>query len=111
MAVKHGSEAMKVTGETKKEGGGSIILTASVAGIRSGAGPIDYSASKAAFVPPLSLLHISLTREIKSDQPCGYGMSDARGDEHPCECDLPRIDSEWDDYLYVREGRGEGYAG
>ncbi|KAJ7072224.1 hypothetical protein C8F01DRAFT_1205847 [Mycena amicta] len=32
----------------KKSSGGSIILTASVAGIRSGAGPIDYSASKAA---------------------------------------------------------------
>jgi len=34
----------------KEETGGSIILTASVAGLRSGAGPIDYSASKAAVV-------------------------------------------------------------
>lgn len=49
-AVKHGSEAMKVTGESKKESAGSIIMTASVAGIRSGAGPIDYSASKAAVI-------------------------------------------------------------
>jgi len=50
LAIKHASAAMKVTNLSKgKEfGGGSIILTASVAGVRSGAGPIDYSASKAA---------------------------------------------------------------
>jgi len=34
----------------KTESSGSIILTASVAGIRSGAGPSDYSASKAAVI-------------------------------------------------------------
>lgn len=47
LAVKYGSEAMKVSNlgaGGKQEGdGGSIIFTASVAGIRSGAGPIDYS--------------------------------------------------------------------
>ncbi|OSD04092.1 NAD-P-binding protein [Trametes coccinea BRFM310] len=50
LAVKHGSEAMKKTNPSrgKEHSGGSIILTASVAGIRSGAGPTDYSASKAA---------------------------------------------------------------
>ncbi|KAI9509716.1 sex determination protein tasselseed-2 [Russula earlei] len=50
LAVKHASEAMKQTDEVRGKplGGGSIILTASIAGIRSGAGPIDYSASKAA---------------------------------------------------------------
>jgi len=50
LAVKYGSEAMRQTNEArgKSLSGGSIILTASVAGIRSGAGPIDYSASKAA---------------------------------------------------------------
>ncbi|KAF9263232.1 NAD(P)-binding protein [Marasmius fiardii PR-910] len=50
LAIKHGSEAMqKVNPSRGKElSGGSIILTASVAGIRSGAGTIDYSASKAA---------------------------------------------------------------
>ncbi|EPQ57345.1 NAD P-binding protein [Gloeophyllum trabeum ATCC 11539] len=50
LAVKHASEAMMKTNPSKgKEfSGGSIILTASVAGIRSGAGPVDYSASKAA---------------------------------------------------------------
>ncbi|SCZ88748.1 BZ3500_MvSof-1268-A1-R1_Chr10-3g03076 [Microbotryum saponariae] len=52
LAVKHASEAMKVVQKDsgKTETGGSIILTASVAGIRSGAGPIDYSASKAGVI-------------------------------------------------------------
>ncbi|KAG9088818.1 hypothetical protein FS749_001847 [Ceratobasidium sp. UAMH 11750] len=48
LAIKHGSAAMQVTSSDKKESSGSVILTASVAGIRSGAGPMDYSASKAA---------------------------------------------------------------
>ncbi|KAJ7924928.1 hypothetical protein B0H13DRAFT_1976758 [Mycena leptocephala] len=50
LAVKHASAAMKTTNASrgKNTSGGSIILTASVAGLRSGAGTIDYSASKAA---------------------------------------------------------------
>jgi len=50
LAVKHASAAMKKTNASrgKDTSGGSIIMTASVAGIRSGAGTIDYSASKAA---------------------------------------------------------------
>ncbi|KAH8119204.1 NAD-binding protein [Phellopilus nigrolimitatus] len=50
LAIKYASAAMAKTSPSqgKSESGGSIILTASVAGIRSGAGPIDYSASKAA---------------------------------------------------------------
>jgi len=52
LAVKHASAAMKQTNETRGKplSGGSIILTASVAGIRSGAGSMDYSASKAAVI-------------------------------------------------------------
>lgn len=50
LAIKHASEAMKVTGSGKKESSGSIILTASVAGMRFGAGGIEYSASKAAVI-------------------------------------------------------------
>ncbi|KAF8840509.1 NAD(P)-binding protein [Paxillus ammoniavirescens] len=50
LAVKYGSEAMMrvnpSNGKTLSQG--SIILTASIAGLRSGAGTIDYSASKAA---------------------------------------------------------------
>jgi len=48
LAVKYAAEAMKKTSHTKPESGGSIIMTASVAGIRSGAGDVAYSASKAA---------------------------------------------------------------
>lgn len=50
LAIKHASKAMIKTNPScgKNESSGSIILTASVAGIRSGAGPMDYSASKAA---------------------------------------------------------------
>ncbi|KAJ6500007.1 hypothetical protein C8R47DRAFT_1110022 [Mycena vitilis] len=50
LAVKYASAAMKTTNPSrgKNTSGGSIIMTASVAGIRSGAGTIDYSASKAA---------------------------------------------------------------
>jgi NAD(P)-dependent dehydrogenase (short-subunit alcohol dehydrogenase family) len=52
LAVKHASAAMKQTNEARGKplSGGSIILTASIAGIRSGAGSIDYSASKAAVI-------------------------------------------------------------
>lgn len=50
LAAKHGSRGMKVTGPEKKFPGGSIVGTASVAGIRSNAGGTDYSASKAAVV-------------------------------------------------------------
>ncbi|KAG8905890.1 hypothetical protein FRB99_008031 [Tulasnella sp. 403] len=48
LAVKYASEAMKRTSSEKPVGRGSIILTASVAGLRAGAGPPAYSASKAA---------------------------------------------------------------
>ena len=41
LAVRHAAPVMAASG------GGSIVLTASVAGIRSGAGPACYSASKA----------------------------------------------------------------
>jgi NAD(P)-dependent dehydrogenase (short-subunit alcohol dehydrogenase family) len=44
LAVKHGSPAIR------ERGGGAIICTASVAGLRSGAGPAPYSASKAAVI-------------------------------------------------------------
>lgn len=50
LAIKHASDAMVQPNPSrgKEFGGGSIILTASTAGIRSGAGTLDYSASKAA---------------------------------------------------------------
>ena len=45
LGIKHGALAMKATGL-----GGSIINTASVAGLSGGAGPAAYSASKAAVI-------------------------------------------------------------
>jgi len=41
---------MQITSPSKPYPSGSIILTASVAGLRSNAGPTDYSASKAAVI-------------------------------------------------------------
>ncbi|KZV69934.1 sex determination protein tasselseed-2 [Peniophora sp. CONT] len=50
IALKHASAQMQKPNASrgKEYGGGSIIMTASVAGVRSGAGGPDYSASKAA---------------------------------------------------------------
>jgi NAD(P)-dependent dehydrogenase (short-subunit alcohol dehydrogenase family) len=45
LGIKHGARAMKATGL-----GGSIINTASVAGLSGGAGPAAYSAAKAAVI-------------------------------------------------------------
>jgi NAD(P)-dependent dehydrogenase (short-subunit alcohol dehydrogenase family) len=44
LAIKYGSLAMQ------KQGKGSIVCTASVAGLRAGAGPVAYSASKAGVI-------------------------------------------------------------
>ncbi|KAJ3989963.1 hypothetical protein F5890DRAFT_1483779 [Lentinula detonsa] len=50
LALKYASSWMVKTNASrgKELGGGSIILTASIAGLRSGAGTVDYSAAKAA---------------------------------------------------------------
>ncbi|POW17564.1 hypothetical protein PSTT_00282 [Puccinia striiformis] len=52
LALKYGSEAMLrgKGGEGNKARGGSIIFTASAAGLKSGAGSTEYSASKAAVI-------------------------------------------------------------
>ncbi|KAK4618039.1 3-oxoacyl-[acyl-carrier-protein] reductase FabG [Fulvia fulva] len=50
LAVKHGARGMLVTSPSKPYPSGSIIGTASSAGLRSNAGATDYSASKAAVV-------------------------------------------------------------
>ena len=50
VAAKYASLAMKRTSTSKPHPSGSIIATASVAGLRSNAGSTDYSASKAAVV-------------------------------------------------------------
>ncbi|KAI1152927.1 putative 3-oxoacyl-reductase FabG [Nemania diffusa] len=50
LAAKYAAPAMKKTSADKKSASGSIIATASVAGLRSNAGTSPYSASKAAVV-------------------------------------------------------------
>lgn len=50
LAAKYASRAMLKTSADKPYPSGSIIATASVAGLKSNAGPTDYSASKAAVV-------------------------------------------------------------
>jgi NAD(P)-dependent dehydrogenase (short-subunit alcohol dehydrogenase family) len=50
LAAKHAAPAMRTTSPGKTAPGGSIIATASVAGIRSNAGTTPYAASKAAVI-------------------------------------------------------------
>ncbi|CAI6098558.1 unnamed protein product [Clonostachys chloroleuca] len=50
LAAKYAAPAMRKTSSEKPQSGGSIIGTASVAGLRSNAGPTPYSASKAAVI-------------------------------------------------------------
>ncbi|KAH8883437.1 NAD(P)-binding protein [Thozetella sp. PMI_491] len=50
LAAKHAAPAMQKTSPEKKQPSGSILMTASVAGLRSNAGDTAYSASKAAVV-------------------------------------------------------------
>ena len=50
LAVKHGARGMMQTSTDKPYPSGSIIGTASSAGLRSNAGPTDYSAAKAAVI-------------------------------------------------------------
>lgn len=50
LMVKHAGKVMADASQENKQRGGSIILTASVAGIRSGAGGPAYSASKAGVI-------------------------------------------------------------
>ncbi|KAK8077192.1 hypothetical protein PG996_003362 [Apiospora saccharicola] len=50
LAAKHAAPAMTQTSPSKPASGGSIIGTASVAGLKSNAGPTAYSAAKAAVI-------------------------------------------------------------
>lgn len=58
LGIKHGARQMKAQGE-----GGSIINTASVAGLSGGAGPIAYSTAKAGVINLTRATAIELARE------------------------------------------------
>ncbi|KUI67360.1 3-oxoacyl-[acyl-carrier-protein] reductase FabG [Cytospora mali] len=60
LAAKHAAPAMAKTSTEKPQPGGSIIMTASVAGIRSNAGPTPYSASKSAVINMASTMAYQL---------------------------------------------------
>ncbi|KAF4585646.1 3-alpha-(or 20-beta)-hydroxysteroid dehydrogenase [Ophiocordyceps camponoti-floridani] len=61
LAAKHATPAMRKTSAAKPHPQGTIIATASVAGLRSGAGPPAYSASKAAIISLVQTLSYRLT--------------------------------------------------
>lgn len=61
LCAKYAAVAMQQTSAEKKYPGGSIIGTASVAGLRSNAGSTDYSASKAAVISMAQTMAFQLT--------------------------------------------------
>lgn len=61
LCAKYAALAMKKTGPEKKYPGGSIIATASVAGLRSNAGGTDYSATKASVISLVQTMSFQLT--------------------------------------------------
>ena len=64
LAIKYAAPAMKASATTKKiGGGGSIMCTASVAGLRAGAGGAAYSASKAGVI---NLVKVAATQLVGS---------------------------------------------
>lgn len=62
LATKYAAKAMLVTSTSKPCPSGSIIATASVAGLRSNAGSTDYSASKAAVISLMQTTAYQLSR-------------------------------------------------
>jgi NAD(P)-dependent dehydrogenase (short-subunit alcohol dehydrogenase family) len=62
LATKYAAPAMMKTSADKPYQAGSIIATASVAGIRSNAGSTDYSASKAAVISLMQTTSYQLNR-------------------------------------------------
>ncbi|KAM4060096.1 enoyl-(Acyl carrier protein) reductase [Hirsutella rhossiliensis] len=62
LAAKHAAPAMTKTSTDKATPGGSIVATASVAGLRSNAGPPHYSASKAAVISLAQTMAFQLAR-------------------------------------------------
>ncbi|KAK1754732.1 hypothetical protein QBC47DRAFT_225199 [Echria macrotheca] len=61
LAAKHAAPAMQKTSPAKPKSSGSIIATASVAGLRSNAGSTAYSASKAAVISMAQTMSYQLT--------------------------------------------------
>ncbi|KAL2368751.1 hypothetical protein RJ035_003707 [Blastomyces gilchristii] len=94
LAAKYAAPAMQKTSASKPYPSGSIIMTASVAGLRSNAGSTDYSASKAAVVSLAQTCAYQLTGTgVRINAICPgliatgmtkqvYDMAEARGTQH-----------------------------
>lgn len=61
LCAKYAAKAMLVTSDVKSHPQGSIICTASVAGLRSNAGATDYSAAKAGVISLCQTMSYQLT--------------------------------------------------
>jgi NAD(P)-dependent dehydrogenase (short-subunit alcohol dehydrogenase family) len=87
LGIKHGARAMQAAGR-----GGSILCTASVAGLSGGAGPAAYSAAKAAVINLARCAAVELApQRIRVNAICPGGISTPllhRGNE---EALLPRL--------------------
>jgi NAD(P)-dependent dehydrogenase (short-subunit alcohol dehydrogenase family) len=65
LAAKYAAPAMMITSANKEYPSGSIVATASVAGLRSNAGSTDYSASKSGVI---SIFVLTLYARVSSKQ-------------------------------------------
>ncbi|KAK2072580.1 hypothetical protein P8C59_006927 [Phyllachora maydis] len=75
LAAKYAAPAMGKTTPEKTVASGSIILTASVAGLRANAGPTPYSASKAAVISMAQTLSYQLAGSNVRGRQCGRDRS------------------------------------
>lgn len=118
LATKHAAKAMLQTSPSKSQPSGSIIATASVAGLRSNAGPSTFSLlpSRHYFIPPYhfsSQLTSSLGSRLLRLQsgrhlPNANDMLSTRRHHDPMQRHLPRADRDRNDIADVREGTGTG---
>jgi NAD(P)-dependent dehydrogenase (short-subunit alcohol dehydrogenase family) len=104
LGIKHGARAMVEHG-----GGGSIVNTASVAALSGGAGPVAYSAAKAAVVNLTRATAVELAeRRIRVNAICPGGILTPllhRGNEEPMKQRLEHLQP------WPAVGQGEHIAG
>jgi NAD(P)-dependent dehydrogenase (short-subunit alcohol dehydrogenase family) len=104
LGIKHGARAMVEQGS-----GGSIINTASVAGLSGGAGPVAYSAAKAAVINLSRATAVELAeRKIRVNAICPGGILTPllhRGNEEPMKQRLEQLQP------WPAVGQGEHIAG
>jgi len=104
LGIKHGARAMVEQGR-----GGSILNTASVAGLSGGAGPVAYSAAKAAVINLSRATAVELAeKKIRVNALCPGGILTPllhRGNEEPMKQRLEQLQP------WPAVGQGEHIAG